>query len=71
MMDGSLVFAGRVISVEEGRFGRCGRVSVRGATVEVVLDLVPAAGVGDTVLVHAGIAVSLLRDGGESVDREA
>jgi len=41
-----------------------GRVSVRGATVEVVLDLVPAAGVGDTVLVHAGVALSTLREGG-------
>ncbi|HXY39049.1 MAG TPA: HypC/HybG/HupF family hydrogenase formation chaperone [Vicinamibacteria bacterium] len=71
MMDGSLVVTGRVLSVEEAPFGRCGRVSVRGATVEVALDLVPAAGVGDVVLVHAGVALSLLRDGGESVDREA
>jgi len=68
MMDGSLVFTGRVVRVEETPLGRLGRVSVRGATVEVVLDLVSAAGVGDTVLVHAGVAVSLLRDGGEPVE---
>ena len=68
MMNGSLVFTGRVVRIEETPLGRLGRVSVRGATVEVVLDLVRAAGVGDTVLVHAGVAVSLLRDGGESVE---
>ncbi len=71
MMDGSLVFTGTVIAVQETVLGRQGRVSVRGATVEVALDLVPAAGVGDSVLVHAGVAVSLLRDGAEPVDGEA
>jgi hydrogenase maturation factor len=62
MMDGPLVFTARVVSVEEGPLGRCGRVSVRGATVEVALDLVPAVRTGDSVLVHAGVALSLVRD---------
>jgi hydrogenase maturation factor len=37
-------------------------VSVRGAQVEVALDFVPEARAGDSVLVHAGVALSLLRD---------
>jgi hydrogenase maturation factor len=37
-------------------------VSVRGAMVEVALDLVPEAGEGDTVLVHAGVALSIVRE---------
>jgi hydrogenase maturation factor len=62
MMDGTLVFTGRVSSVRQGPEGRQGRVSVRGAQVDVALDLVPEAEAGDCVLVHAGVALSLLRD---------
>jgi hydrogenase maturation factor len=40
-----------------------GRVSVRGARVEVALDLVPDAGPGDAVLVHAGVALAIVREG--------
>ena len=61
-MDGPLVFSGRLVALREGASGRTGRVSVRGATVEVALDLVPEAREGDSVLVHAGVALSLLRD---------
>ena len=50
------------MALREGASGRTGRVSVRGATVEVALDLVPEAREGDSVLVHAGVALSLLRD---------
>jgi len=32
----------------------------------VALDLVPEAAPGDTVLVHAGVALSLLRDDAEA-----
>jgi hydrogenase maturation factor len=60
-MDGTLVFAGRVRAVREGPEGRLGCVSVRGARVEVALDLVPSAREGDTVLVHAGVALSVVR----------
>lgn len=61
-MDGTLVFTGRVVSAADGPDGRVGRVSVRGAKVEVALDLVPDAGEGDFVLVHAGVALSVLRE---------
>jgi hydrogenase maturation factor len=71
MMDGPQVLTGRVLSVHEGPGGRLGRVSVRGATVEVALDLVPEAGVGDSVLVHAGVALSRVREGSSGSGREA
>ncbi len=60
--DGTLVFTGRVASVVDGPEGRVGRVSVRGARVDVALDLVPEAREGDTVLVHAGVALSIVRE---------
>jgi hydrogenase maturation factor len=60
--DGTLVFAGRVASVVDGPDGRVGRVSVRGAQVDVALDLVPEAREGDTVLVHAGVALGVVRE---------
>ena len=62
VMDGTLVLTGRVASVVDGPDGRVGRVSVRGAMVDVALDLVPEAGEGDTVLVHAGVALSIVRE---------
>jgi len=62
-MDGTLVFTGRVASVHTLPEGRVGRVSVRGARVDVALDLVPEARAGDTVLVHAGVALSVVREG--------
>jgi hydrogenase maturation factor len=61
--DGAHVFTARVASIHEGREGRIGRVSVRGALVDVALDLVPLAREGDIVLVHAGVALSVV-DGG-------
>jgi hydrogenase maturation factor len=61
MSDGPLVFTGRLVELREGPEGRTGRVSVRGARVDVALDFVPGARPGDTVLVHAGVALSLMR----------
>ena len=61
-MDGTLVCTGKVLAVEESAAGRCGRVSVRGARVEIALDLVPDAQPGDCVLVHAGVAIARLSD---------
>jgi hydrogenase maturation factor len=66
MMEGPLVFTGRVVELREGPEGRVGRVSVRGARVDVALDLVPDARRGDAVLVHAGVALALLREHGET-----
>lgn len=63
MSQASLVFSGRLTEVRDGAEGRVGRVSVRGARAEVALDLVPEAREGDTVLVHAGVALSLLGEG--------
>ncbi len=67
-MEGSLVYAGRIVAVQDGPDGRTGRLSVRGARREVVLDLVPEAELGDTVLVHAGVALSLLSGPDETQD---
>jgi hydrogenase maturation factor len=64
------VYAARVLALSEGPAGRVGRVSVRGARLEVALDLVPEAAPGDTVLVHAGVALALMRDAGESAREE-
>ncbi len=71
MMEGSQVVTARVLSVRAAAAGRTGRVSVRGATVEVALDLVPEVRVGDRVLVHAGVALSVVREDRGSGDREA
>ena len=64
MMDGPAVVVGRVVELHEGPAGLEGRVSVRGARVEVVFDLLPEARVGDTVLFHAGVALARLQDEG-------
>lgn len=55
---------GRLESVREGPDGRWGTVDVRGARVEVALDAVPEAVVGDALLLEAGVALALLREEG-------
>jgi hydrogenase maturation factor len=62
MMDGPAVVVGRIVELREGPGGLAGRVSVRGAHVEVAFDLLPGAKVGDTVLFHAGVALARLRE---------
>lgn len=62
MMEGTLVFTGSIAELRDGPEGRVGRVSVRGALVDVALDLVPDAQAGDGVLVHAGVALSIVGD---------
>ncbi len=69
MMEGPLVLTGRLVAVRDGPEGRQGRVSVRGAEIEVALDLVAGAEVGQSVLVHAGVALALVR-GDEAEGRE-
>ncbi len=61
------LFVGRIEEVRDMPVGREGTVSVRGARVEVLLDFVPEARVGDSVLVHAGVALSVL---GESAEQD-
>jgi hydrogenase maturation factor len=65
MREQPLVCAGRLVELVEGPDGRTGRVSVRGACASVVLDLVPEARAGDTVLIHAGVALALMGDAAE------
>ncbi len=70
MSDASPVFMARLVELREGPSGRVGRVSVRGARTDVLLDLVPEARAGDAVLVHAGVALSLVRDAPDGVEWE-
>ncbi len=65
---GPAVFTGRVVEVDDAPGGRVGLVSVRGARTSVVLDLVPEAKAGDTVLVHAGVALALVRGAPDGVE---
>jgi hydrogenase maturation factor len=65
MSEGPVVYAGRLVELAEGPDGRTGRVSVRGARASVVLDLLPEAQPGDTVLIHAGVALALVGDASE------
>ena len=65
MMEGTPVLTGRLVDVRDSTSGVVGRMDVRGARVEVALDLVPGAKAGDTVLVHAGVALSIVRDPAE------
>ena len=55
-----IVFIGEIREIREDADGRHGEVSVGGARTDVALDLVPEARSGDRVLVHAGVALSVL-----------
>ena len=62
MMDGPAAVVGEVVELREGPAGLDGRVSVRGALVEVAFDLLPDARVGDIVLFQAGVALARLQE---------
>lgn len=54
-----LAIPGRIIDItDESTLYRSGRVSFGGVSRNVNLSTVPEAGVGDYVLVHAGLAIS-------------
>lgn len=54
-----LAIPGRIETIEENsQLLRAGRVRFGGIAREVNLSLVPEAGVGNYVIVHAGIAIS-------------
>jgi len=54
-----LAVPGKIISIEnDEEFARSGRVSFGGILKEVNLSLVPEAGIGNYVLVHAGFAIN-------------
>lgn len=54
-----LAVPGKITSLKDG----LAEVDFCGVTRAVSLDLVPAAGKGDYVLVHAGFAIQLLEPG--------
>lgn len=55
-----LAIPGRVLSVTS-EFGlRSGRVDFSGTVITACLEYVPEAAIGDYVLVHAGVAISVL-----------
>lgn len=60
-----LAVPGRVLDTESVGENRLGRVEFGGIARQVYLDLVPEAGAGDYVIVHAGIAISKV-DAGEA-----
>lgn len=53
---------GTLVAIEPDASGE-GWVSVRGARSRVALGLLPEAKPGDTLLVHAGAAIAIVRDG--------
>jgi hydrogenase assembly chaperone HypC/HupF len=57
-----LAIPGKILEIvqhDESVF-HIGRVSFSGVTKKINLSLVPEAGVGDHVLVHVGVAVSII-----------
>lgn len=54
-----LAIPGQVVSIADDPL-RSATVSFGGITKDVVLALVPEAGIGDYVIVHAGVAISKL-----------
>ena len=58
-----LAVPGKIVAVNESRKEfRSGTVDFQGSEVKVSLNLVPEAGEGDWVLVHAGYAISTLQE---------
>jgi len=55
-----LAIPARIDEIHQGDLGRLGTVDILGVTREVSFDLVPQAGVGDYVLVHAGFAIEVI-----------
>ena len=51
-------YTGQISEIFQQDGLRFGRLRVGGAITRIVLELVPEVKVGDTVLVHAGVAVS-------------
>ncbi len=56
-----LAIPGKILSlIDEEDFQRMAKVSFSGVVKEISLALVPDAGVGDYVIVHAGVALNTL-----------
>ncbi len=55
-----LAVPGQILSINGADLARVGRVEFGGIVKEINLALVPEAGVGDYVIVHAGVAINRL-----------
>lgn len=55
-----LAVPGRVLSVTTVNHARMARVAFGAVIKQISLDLLPEAGVDDFVIVHAGVAISVL-----------
>jgi hydrogenase expression/formation protein HypC len=56
-----LAVPGKIISIESGdELTRTGKVSFGGTVKDINLAMVPEAGVDDYVLVHVGVAISVI-----------
>jgi hydrogenase expression/formation protein HypC len=58
-----LAVPGKILSISgEGPYNRLGKVSFAGVVKDVNLSFVPEAGVGEYVIVHVGMALSVLNE---------
>jgi len=57
-----LAIPGKIESITGEEITRNGRVNFSGITKEINLMLVPEAVVGDYVIVHAGVALSIINE---------
>lgn len=55
-----LAIPGRIVSIEAAALGRVARVSFGGIIKEASLAMLPEAQVGQYVLVHVGVALSVV-----------
>lgn len=55
-----LAIPGRIVSIEPAALGRVARVSFGGIVKEASLAMLPEAEVGQYVLVHVGVALSVV-----------
>ncbi|MBU0609611.1 MAG: HypC/HybG/HupF family hydrogenase formation chaperone [Armatimonadetes bacterium] len=55
-----LAVPGKIMEMQEGRFGHMAKVSFGGVVKQASLAYVPEAKVGDYVMVHTGFAISIV-----------
>jgi hydrogenase maturation factor len=68
MSVGAVTVVARIRELRSSAEGPAAVVSVRGARMIVALELVPDARVGDDVLIHAGVAMALVREERDDVE---
>ncbi len=55
-----LAIPGKIVSIEENSNPKMAKVSFGGALKNICIDWVPEAKIGDYVLVHVGMALSII-----------